>query len=60
MKKILLAINGSAPRDEAIGYALALAQRLRARLEVLQVVSPAGGEGPGTSPLDAAPGGADV
>ncbi|MBW2090813.1 MAG: universal stress protein [Deltaproteobacteria bacterium] len=40
MKKILLAIAGPAPRPEAIKYSLGLAQRLKAKLEVLQVISP--------------------
>ena len=40
MKRILLAIEGASPREEAIRYSLGLAQRLRARLEVLQVVRP--------------------
>ncbi len=41
MRTILLAIDGAAPHEEAVRYSLGLAQRLRARLEVLQVVSPA-------------------
>ena len=40
MKRILLAIEGSSPREDAVRYSLGLAQRLRARLEVLQVVRP--------------------
>jgi nucleotide-binding universal stress UspA family protein len=40
MKTIILAIDGPSPRSEAARYALGLAQRLKARLKVLQVVSP--------------------
>ena len=45
MRKILLAINGSSPRAEAVRYALGLARRLKASLEVLQVVGPQGEQG---------------
>lgn len=40
MKKILLAIKGGVPREEAARYALGLAQRLRAKVEILQVINP--------------------
>ena len=40
MKKILLAISGQSPHEEVLRYSLGLAQRLKARLEVLQVIGP--------------------
>jgi nucleotide-binding universal stress UspA family protein len=40
MKKILLAISGASPHEETLRYSLGLAQRLRAKLEVLQVTGP--------------------
>jgi nucleotide-binding universal stress UspA family protein len=50
MKTIILAIDGPRPRREAARYALGLAQRLKAKLEVLQVVSPTKAKGwPGIS-----------
>ena len=42
MRKILLTINGSTPREEVARYALGLAQRLKAKLRILQVVAPSG------------------
>jgi hypothetical protein len=40
MKTIMLAVCGPRPHEEAVGYSLRLAQRLKARLEVLQIVAP--------------------
>jgi hypothetical protein len=45
MKKIVLAITEASPRDEALKYSLGLAQRLKARLEVLQVLGPSVAKG---------------
>ncbi len=45
MKKILLAVTGGSPREEALKYSLGLAQRLKAKLEVLQVVGPSVAKG---------------
>jgi hypothetical protein len=45
MKKILLAVTGGSPREEALKYSLGLAQRLKAKLEVLQVVGPSMAKG---------------
>ena len=38
MKTIMLAVCGPRPHEEAVGYSLRLAQRMKARLEVLQIV----------------------
>ena len=40
MKTIMLAVCGPRPHEEAVGYSLRLAQRMKARLEVLQIVAP--------------------
>ena len=40
MKKILLAIEGVAPDRSTFSYALALCKRMRAGLEILQILSP--------------------
>ena len=40
MKKVLLAIGGSSPGEESAKYALGLAHRIKAKLEVLRVLSP--------------------
>ena len=40
MKKILLAIEGSAPDSGTFNYAVALCKRMRAGLEILQILSP--------------------
>jgi hypothetical protein len=40
MKTIMLAVCGPRPHEEAVGYSLRLAQRLKARLEVLHIVAP--------------------
>jgi hypothetical protein len=40
MKKILLAIEGVAPDRSTFNYAVALCKRMRAGLEILQVLSP--------------------
>lgn len=45
MKEILLAITAASPTEEALKYSLALAQRLKAKLDVLQVVSPSVAKG---------------
>lgn len=45
MKTIILAIDGLSPRSEAAKYALGLAQRLKGRLKVLQVVRPSAARG---------------
>jgi len=45
MKKILLAVIGGSPREEAVKYSLGLAQRLKAKIEVLQVVGPSVAKG---------------
>jgi hypothetical protein len=45
MRKIVLAIIGGSPREEALQYSLGLAQRVKARLEVLQVVGPSVAKG---------------
>ena len=40
MKKILLAIEGSAPDSSTFSYAVSLCKRMRAGLEILQILSP--------------------
>ena len=40
MKKILLAIEGSAPDSSTFNYAVSLCKRMRAGLEILQILSP--------------------
>jgi hypothetical protein len=40
MKKILLAIEGVAPDSRTFNYAVALCKRMRAGLEILQILSP--------------------
>lgn len=40
MKKILLAIEGVAPDSSTFNYAVALCKRMRAGLEILQILSP--------------------
>jgi len=40
MKKILLAIEGGAPDSRTFNYAVALCKRMRAGLEILQILSP--------------------
>ena len=40
MKKILLAIEGTAPDRGTFSYAVALCKRMRAGLEILQILSP--------------------
>jgi hypothetical protein len=40
MKKILLAIEGVAPDSSTVNYAVALCKRMRAGLEILQILSP--------------------
>lgn len=40
MKKVLLAIGGSSPGEESAKYALGLARRIKAKLEVLRVIKP--------------------
>ncbi|MFH1135988.1 MAG: universal stress protein [Pseudomonadota bacterium] len=40
MRKVLLAIGGSSPGEESAKYALGLARRIKARLEVLRVIRP--------------------
>ena len=40
MKKILLAIEGVAPDRSTFSYAVALCKRMRAGLEILQILSP--------------------
>ena len=40
MKKILLAIEGAAPDRGTFSYAVALCKRMRAGLEILQILSP--------------------
>jgi len=40
MKKILLAIEGVAPDSGTFNYAVALCKRMRAGLEILQILSP--------------------
>lgn len=40
MKKILLAIEGAAPDRSTFNYAVALCKRMRAGLEILQILSP--------------------
>lgn len=40
MKKILLAIEGAAPDSSTVNYAVALCKRMRAGLEILQILSP--------------------
>ena len=40
MKKILLAIEGVAPDSSTVDYAVALCKRMRAGLEILEILSP--------------------
>lgn len=40
MKKVLLAIEGAAPDSSTFNYAVALCKRMRASLEILQILSP--------------------
>ena len=40
MKKILLAIEGGAPDSRTFNYAVSLCKRMRAGLEILQILSP--------------------
>jgi len=40
LKKILLAIEGTAPDRDTLSYAVALCKRMRAGLEILQILSP--------------------
>jgi len=40
MKKILLAIEGVAPDSDTVDYAVALCKRMRAGLEILEILSP--------------------